>query len=256
MRILIGVVAAVLAAGAAQAATSPFAGSWKMDLAKSQLAGDTVTYTATATGFESSGGSITYTFAVDGKDYPTLADRTTAWSKAADGGWDMTTKAAGKVLNKAHRTLSADGKKMMTTYTEYRPDGTTATEKDVYERVSGTTGLAGKWKSIKVDAAMDIITITVPAPGSFKFDAPIYKEVIAGKTDGSPATVTGPTISPGASATFKATGAAKWDYAYLLKGKAIAQGVMTVSADGKTFTDTSWAPGKEAEKSVAVYAKQ
>jgi hypothetical protein len=255
MRILIGVVAAVLAAGSAQAATSPFAGSWKMDLARSQLTGDTVTYTATAAGFESSGGAVTYKFAIDGKDYPTLGDRTTAWSKAADGGWDMTTKASGKVLSKAHRTLSADGKKLMTTYTEYRPDGTTATEKDVYERVSGTTGLAGKWKDIKVDAVADAITIAIPSPGSFRLEDPIYKQVITGKTDGSPVTVTGPTIPPGASATFKANGANEWDYAYILKGKAITHGVMKVSADGKTLSDTSWAPGKEAEKSVSVYAK-
>ena len=38
MRILVGVMAGLLAAGAAEAATSPFAGSWKMDVAKSQLA--------------------------------------------------------------------------------------------------------------------------------------------------------------------------------------------------------------------------
>jgi hypothetical protein len=256
MRILIGAAAAVLLAGSAQAATSPFAGSWKMDVAKSQLAGDTVTYTTTAAGFESSGGAVTYKFAIDGKDYPMLGDRTTAWAKAPDGGWDMTMKAAGKVVTKSHRTLSADGKKMMTTYTEYRPDGTTVTEKDVYERVSGTSGLAGKWKDIKVDAAADAMIIAIPAPGAFKLDDPAFKQTLSGKTDGSPVSVTGPTIPPGASATFKAKGANEWDYTYLLKTKVLTHGVMKVSADGKTLTDTSWAPGKETEKTVSAYVKQ
>jgi hypothetical protein len=31
---------------------------------------------------------------------------------------------------------------------------------------------------------------------------------------------------------------------------------MTVSADGKTLKETTWVPGKEAEKSVSVYDKQ
>jgi hypothetical protein len=30
---------------------------------------------------------------------------------------------------------------------------------------------------------------------------------------------------------------------------------MSVSADGKTLTDTSWVPGKESEKEVDVYTK-
>lgn len=256
MRILVGVMAGLLAAGAAEAATSPFTGSWKMDVAKSQLAGDTVTYTKTATGFESSAGAITYKFAIDGKDYPTLGDRTTAWAKAPDGGWDMTVKASGKVLTTAHRTLSADGKTLTTTYTEHRPDGSTVTEKDVYQRVTGTSGLAGKWKDVKVDAVADAMSITVAAPGTFKIDTPAFKQTIAGKTDGSPVTVTGPTIPPGASATFKAKGAAEWDYAYKLKDKPLAEGIMKVSADGKTLTDTSWSAGKPAEKSVSVYLKQ
>lgn len=249
---------AVLAAasGAAQAADSPFAGTWKMDVAKSHLVGDTVTYAKTATGFESSGGSITYKFAIDGKDYPMLAGRTAAWSQTTDGGWDVVYKANGKVMTKLHRAISADGKQMLSTYAEPRPDGSTVTEKDLYERVSGTSGLTGKWKNVKVDAVGDSMTIAVPTPGAFKIDNATYKQVVSRKTDGSSATVTGPTIPPGATATLKAAGPGKWDYAYLLKAKVFGQGVMAVSADGKTLTDTSWSPGKKAEKSVLVYARQ
>jgi hypothetical protein len=41
----------------------------------------------------------------------------------------------------------------------------------------------------------------------------------------------------------------------MLQGKVYAKGVMSVSADGKTLTDTSWVPGKESEKEVVVYTK-
>jgi hypothetical protein len=244
------------AAGAAQAAPSPFAGTWKVDLAKSHLAGDTVTYAKTAKGYTSTGGAMSYAFAVDGKDYPSMGDRTTAWAKAADGGWDETVKAGGKVIDKAHRTISADGKSMTITGVETRPDGTTATDKDVYTRVSGTSGLAGEWRSVKVQGTSDVETISTPTPGAFRLEDATYKQTIAGKLDGSTATVTGPTMPPGATATYKAKGPAVWEYTFGLKGKTIGQGVMKVAADGRSMTDTSWAPGKADEKSVTYYVKQ
>lgn len=249
-------IAAVAAASGAFAAGSPFDGTWKVDLAKSQLAGDTVTYAKTATGYTSSGGALSYPFAVDGKAYPTMGGRTATWTAAKDGGFDIAFKDGAKVLTKAHRTFSADGKQMVTTYTEYRPDGTTATEKDVYARASGTTGLAGKWKSIKVDGVSDVETFSTPSPGTFKLEDATYKQVITGKLDGSPVTVTGPTIPAGATGTFLAKGPAVREYTYVIGGKVLGQGVMKLNADGKSFTDTSWAPGKEDEKSVSYYVKQ
>jgi hypothetical protein len=253
--IAIGLVMLAVAGGSAHAA-SPFVGHWKLDVAKSHFAGDTMTFVKTSSGFQTSGGSVTYAFAIDGKDYPMFPGRTTAWTKTGDGAWDIVIKGDGKVLTKAHRVLSPDGKRLMTTYVEYRPDGATSTEKDVYDRLSGTDGLAGKWKDVKVDAATDAIDIAVPGPGLFRLEQPSYKQVIVGKTDGSAATLTGPTLPPGAAAKYKAVGLDKWEYTFLLGAKVFGKGVMKVSPDGKMLTDTSWAPGKEDERSMAVYLKQ
>jgi hypothetical protein len=63
-------------------------------------------------------------------------------------------------------------------------------------------------------------------------------------------------VPPGVTASYKAIGVDKWDYELSIKSKLYVQGVMTVSAGGKTLTDASWVPNKEAEKSVAVYDKQ
>src|SRR5580658_7794737 len=76
---------ALLAAGAsaASAADSPFSGTWKLNVEKSTLAGQTLTYTASATGFEFSNGStVKFDFAIDGKDYPVIPGRTVSWTKA------------------------------------------------------------------------------------------------------------------------------------------------------------------------------
>jgi hypothetical protein len=248
-------IALAASSASAHAATSPFVGHWTLDPAKSNFAGDIVTYTKTAKGFRSASGSVTYAFAVDGKDYPTVPGYTISWTKSSDGGWDVTAKVKGTVSMKAHRMISPDGKHLITTYTNYRPDGSTTTEKDVYDRLSGAGGLAGEWKEVKVDAAVSTLDIDVPAPGAFKLANSAYKEVIEGKTDGSKAVLSGPTIPPNAGAVYKAVSADKWDYTFFIGDKVFAKGTLTVSPAGKMLTDVSWTPGKESEKSTGVYLK-
>ncbi|WP_174301595.1 hypothetical protein [Caulobacter sp. S45] len=241
--------------GVALAADSPFAGTWKLDTTKSQFTGDTLDYSKTATGMHYSDGAVAYNFAMDGKDYPVMPGRTTSWTKTSADGWDMVAKADGKVVVKSHRMLSADGSTLSSAWTEYRPDGTTAKGSTVYKRLSGSTGLAGKWKDVKVQATDDTMKIMVPAVGHYEMVSPAYKSTIIGMTDGTPAPIKGPTVPPGAMASYKAAGMGTWDYTITVQGKAYEKGMLTVSPDGKTLTDTSWTPGKESEKSMAVYDK-
>lgn len=245
------------AAVPALALASPFDGTWKLDIAKSKFTGDTMTYTKTATGYRySNGGPVSYAFAVDGKDNTVVPGRTMAWTKAADGGWDVVAKANGKVMSKAHRTISADGKTLTSTYTEYRPDGTTVHESDVYTRISGDKGLAGEWRDTKVQSASDTMKIATSAGGGYQIDYPAFKEAIAGKTDGNLVAAKGPTLPTGAMIGYKADGPRKWTFNGGIGGKTYFSGVMTVSDDGKTMTRRSWVPGKESEASTEVYVKQ
>ncbi len=241
--------------GVALAADSPFAGTWKLDIAKSQFTGDTLDYSKTATGMHYSDGAVAYDFAVDGKDYPTMPGRTTSWTKTGAGSWDAVFKASGKVVVKSHKMLSADGSTLSSSWTEYRPDGTTAQGSTVYKRVTGSAGLSGKWKDVKVQATDDTMKIMIPAMGRYEIVSPAYKSSTMGMTDGTPAPIKGPTVPPGAMASYKAAGMGVWDYTITVQGKAFAKGMLAVSPDGKTLTDTSWTPGKESEKSMAVYAK-
>ncbi len=177
-----------LFAAAPVLAESPFVGTWKMNASKSTFAGDTMTYDKTATGYHFTNGStIAYDFGHDGKPYPTvIPGRTTTWMKASDGGWDIVFIADGKPLTKAHRTLSADGSTMTTTYEEYRGDGTTVHESDIYTRVSGKDGLVGKWRSVKVDAASDTLMISPVSSMTYKIEYPQNKVVLTPTLDGAP----------------------------------------------------------------------
>src|SRR5271170_5840362 len=150
------------------AADNPWVGTWKLDIAKSTFTGDTFTYSKTANGMMhySDGSTINFDFGIDGKEYKTVFDRTTTWTPVGDNAWDTVGKANGTILAKSHRQLSPDGKTLTITTTRTRPDGSPNNEEDVYTRVTGTTGLVGKWRSTKVNiSAADVYIVSAPAPG-------------------------------------------------------------------------------------------
>lgn len=234
-------------------------GSWKLDKAKSNFAGDTMTYSKSANGLYhySDGSTESFDFGTDGKEYPALHGRTTTWTAAGDHAWDSETKAKGTVLYKAHRALSDGDKTLTITGTGTKPDGSTFNESSVYTRVSGTSGLVGKWRSIKSDAGSpDLFVVTSPSPGVFHYEIPDYKQSTEGKLDGSDHPVTGPTAPPGLTFGGKFDSPTKLSYVLKFDGKPTMYGRQTMAADGASYTDVSWSPGKEDEKSTAVYVKQ
>lgn len=254
--------AAVVGAAGAATAQDPGAawiGTWKLDKSRSHLSGDTLTYSKNANGFlhYSEGGPIQYDFAIDGKDYPAFADRTSSWTAVGDHAWDSVTKAKGVVLAKVHHELSGDAKTLTITATGTKPDGSTFNEESVYTRVSGAKGLLGTWRSTKSDSGPpETYVVSSPAPGVMRWNLPDWQDTVEGKMDGADVPVTGPRAAPGMTYSAKFEGPSKIRYSVKFGGEAATVGVETMAADGKTFTDVSYTPGKEDEKFTALYVKQ
>jgi hypothetical protein len=240
------------------AADSPWTGTWKQNLAKSKLAGDTFTYTEKPGGMlhYDAGGMIQYDFACDGKPYPTLGDRTIACTGSPATGYDFTTTVAGKPYSKSHRSLSADGKTMTVHGTAMRPDGTTASYDETYKRESGTTGLVGKWLDVKDSEQVADVSMWTVTGGTLHMENPAFKQTVDVKLDGTPGKVVGPTIPAGASVTVKSVGPNKLHFVDSLNGKTLNEGTWTIGADGKTITEENWIPGRESEKATILWEKQ
>jgi hypothetical protein len=244
----------------AQAADSPWDGTWKLDPAKSHFTGDTFTI-AQGPGkllHYSDGSTASYDFGVDGKEYKTWSNRTTIWTPAGNNAWDTVTRADGKVLVTSHRQLSADEKNLTMTFAGTRPDGTTFREEDVYDRVSGAGGLIGTWRSIKVSdpSGPREFVITSPAPGVLHYEVPDMKATAEGRTDGSDTPLMGPDVPPGSTISFKMLSPTKIRYVMKINGKTDNIGEETLAADGRSFSDMNWNPGKENEKTTGVFLKQ
>lgn len=243
----------------ALAVDNPWVGTWTLDLNKSHFTGDTFTYSKATNGMMhfSDGSVANFDFGIDGKGYKTVYDRTTTWTAAGNNAWDSVTKANGKVLVNTHRQLSDDGKTLTITETGKRPDGTTFHDEAVYTRVTGTTGLVGKWRSTKVTiSAPDSFIISSPSPGIMHWDIPAYKESVQGKLDGTDLPITGPNVPPRLTLAVKQVSPTKISYVVKGNGKPDSYGIQTLAADGKSFTDVSWSAGKPGEKATGVYVKQ
>lgn len=239
-------------------ASSPWNGTWKLDEAKSQMAGGTFTYSMQPSGTYrfSDGSNLQFTFACDGKDYPVVADYSATCTKAGDQTYVFTSLKNGKLVSTSTQVISSDGKTMTDTTKGTRPDGTPFTDIEVDRRISGTTGLAGEWKSAKSSSsAPSVMKISVSA-NAMTLEFPGYKSTVTAKLDGTDAPATGPQVPPGVTMSLKSQGTNEVTSASKLNGKVYSYDLYTLSADGKTITDVSWLPGKPNEKQTYVYEKQ
>jgi hypothetical protein len=258
-KIMLAIAVVALSAVSAAAADNPWTGKWKLDLTKSDFAGDTFTYSQAANGMYhfSDGSTVSFDFGIDGKEYPTVYGYSGIWTAGGDKAWDSVSKFKGKVTDKSHAEISPDGKTLTFKDTGTKPDGSTFSNTSVYTRLSGTTGLTGKWKSTKINiSAPDELIVTSPSEGVLRWEDPQYKSSMQGKLDGSDIAVTGPTVPAKVTQAFKIDSPSKLSYTVKVDGKIVGLGTQTISPDGKTFSDVSWNPGKESEKSKSVYNKQ
>ena len=242
----------------ALAADNPFAGTWKLDPSKSHLTGETFTYSKAPNGMiRYDDGAVSSDFGIDGKPYPMANGHTTTWTANSDRSWTSVNKFNGTVMGTVQRELSADGK----TYTLHavgkQADGTPYDETIVYTRVSGNSGLIGKWRDTKfTQQESSTMAVSFPSPGVIKWEFPEDKAFVTGKTDGSDLPFSSPILSGNFTMSIRMDGPRKLSYTSKLDGKPIQYGTDTVSADGKTITDVTWKPGKESEKQTGIYIKQ
>jgi hypothetical protein len=238
---------------------SPWVGTWKLDKSKSDFTGDTMSYSRGSNGtyHYTDGSTVSYDFAIDGKEYPSTPGNTTSWIVSGEHGWDTTIKTTGNFLVKVHRELSNGDKTLTVTATGTKPDGSTFNEETVFTRVTGTTGLVGKWRDIKSnEGSPQMFVVTSPSAGVLHWEIPDYKESAQGKMDGTDLPIEGPSVTPGMTFGGKLETPSRLAYVLKINGKPLMFGVQTMSADGTSFTDISYSPGKKDEKSTAFYVKQ
>jgi len=247
----------LLAAGAIAAGDLPYAGKWKMNQAKSDFKGTTMTYSQTATGeMEYNADGLSYKFKTDGKEYPAVFGMTATWKQIDPVTFETVDKMNGKVISTDTTKISADGKSMTVESKGTKPNGESFDDTVAFQRVSGGPGMAGKWKTAQVK---------VGSPGVMEFSAAgsdgltltlsDYQATCTAKFDGKDYPATGPQVPPGFTLAIRKTGARSFEMIEKDHGKDLYKVEYTVSADGKTLTEIGGATATN-EKIKVVYDRQ
>jgi hypothetical protein len=253
-RASIAVACVVLVGAAVRAADPAYVGKWKFNQAKSTVTGDTVTIGPAANGmmsFNSQG--FSYTFKLDGKDYPTPDGGTTAWTQTSPTVWDVTNHMNGKVSATYHLTLNGDvlgvSAKMM------NPTGASMDFTSSYKRMSGGPGFAGKWMSTEMK--MPATTMEVASSGAngvmIKSDA---FPTVSCQFDGKDNAGQGMMAGSKTSIACRKISDSSFEVTTKIDGKPFYVEVYSVSTDGKTLTDNGTPVNAKSEATKMVFDKQ
>jgi hypothetical protein len=245
------------AAVALVAADASYVGKWKMNVAKSDFGDTTITFVQAPSGeVQMTVDGQTYTFKTDGKDYDGMFGSKMSWRAIDAGAWEATNKMGAKVLSTDTYKVSADGKSLSLVSKGTSPAGAPFENSGVYQRVSGTSGFTGKWKTKNMKmSSPEVIELTASGGDGLSFKMPDQKLVCDAKLDGKSYPCTGPDLPPNTGVVFKKVGANSFSADITIGGRLAYQSTYAGSADGKTLTEAGSAVGT-TEKYKAVYDRQ
>ena len=235
----------------------PYAGTWRLNLAKSDFGETVVTYAETASGeMQLTTTGQSYTFRMDGKDYPALYGATSAWKAIDDTTWETVVRQEGKRISTGTTTLSPDGKTLTSNIKGQKPSGGTFDSTRVYERVSGGPGLVGSWKTKNRPVGTPDVVELIPAgTDGLTIRFPGDREQCEARFDGKDYPVVGPIAQRGLTLALRRTGARSFDVTGTQQGQRLFTIAFTVSDDGHTLTQAGDMVGVSAAF-VAVYDRQ
>jgi len=251
----LGLVAALSCATSAALAQNPFAGTWKVDYAKSHITGDTITFTPEANGkVRVSSDSMSYSAKTDGSATTNPMGDTEHWTKADDNNWKTVT-TEGPVTVTENYMVTNSGKTLTDTATGTKPNGDPLNSSITYTRIAPGKGIYGKWRSTKVsNNSPNTAVIDANGPNGIIWHIPEIKATVKLNFDGKEVAPTGPTVPRGLMLAATKTGPRSFKLTEKMNGKLLFTGRYTVSADGKTMTEYGHAPGAAAPTKL-VYQK-
>jgi hypothetical protein len=227
----------ILASVAGSAASeASFSGTWKLNLEKSQLSGQTLTIEKNPSGtFHYDVEGFAFDFDLTGKEYPTPDGGTTAWKALDATTWDSTSRMHGKVVGTYRASLKGDT--MVSVMKVTKPDGSVVEQTLTLARVSGGPGFLGKWKSGDVTGAPTSIVILTNTPDHITLKYPEFKQVCEASFDGKDYVIKTAGVPTKMTQAFEKTGVNSFRMATKLDGKPFYTDVFTLSPDGKVLTD-------------------
>jgi hypothetical protein len=237
-------------------ADTPFDGTWKLNTAKSDLAGETMSFKMAGAGtWKYTDSDQSYTFKADGTPIVTPMGMQRTFKKTGDGTFESTNTKGGVLLSTSTWTLSADGKTLEIESKGTKPNGDTFDNSTTFSHTSAGKGLEGSWKSTKV-ALSSPNSLTLATSGSdVTLTISAIKATCQAKWDGKDYPASGPTVSDGLTLALTKTSAKSFKLVVKAKEKVLNIAHYTVAADGQSMVEKG-TDGKGKQPFTEVWEKQ
>jgi len=231
-----------------------FSGTWKLNLAKSQLSGTAYTFDKKPSGvWHYSGGGFDADFDLTGKEYTMPSGASITGKELSPTSWELSFGMKGKPISKSKVTLHGDSLIWSSDVTT--PEGKTVQQTSTDTRMSGGPGFVGRWKAGNPQGASTTLKITMQGADGMTIEVPEYQSKVKGSFDGHDHPVMQAGQASKFTNAFAKGGSNSFKITTKLDGKPFALDVYTLSADGKTLTDESTAIAT-SEKTKAVFDRQ
>jgi hypothetical protein len=246
----------VAAATACGGPSPDWNGTWELNPAKSDVPGPTITVSITPDGvYHDAGAGGTVSFRCDGKGFA-MGTETAYCTQKSGSNMEISFFRNGSKASTSDWELSPDEKVLTIKSNKIQADGSVKSKEGRYTRTSGSTGLAGGWRSVNpLEGEPTIWQINLDSHG-LHYSFPPSEQHVDAVLDGTDATLRGPVIDTGSSIAFKERGPREIDLAKKENGQVVSVGIWRISADGRSLTDSYWVPARPNEKVVLVYDKR
>lgn len=163
---------------------------------------------------------------------------------------------SGKTVTTDTLALSGDSKSLTVSSKRNNPTGGTVDDTMVFQRVSGASGLAGKWQAKNFKSSSPaVLELAASGTNGLAYKVPEQGLTCDSKLDGKDYPCSGPTIAAGWTVALAKSGDRIVDMTAKMNGKVLYKVTYTVSADGKTLTESGGATAT-SEKITVVYDRQ
>ncbi len=231
-------------------------GTWQLNTSKSSVPGPAFSISITPAGeYHVESGVTSYSFACNGKEYPTSPQQTMSCVQKTPLVFDTAAKKSGKEVGTAHWELSADGKLLTVLSVPTGGKEPVKPTESSYERDSGSTGFAGGWKIAKPFAASPKHLQLAQKDQTLHIAFPDIGQYADVTLDGSDAAMHGPSVPNGLTISITPQGPQELATLNKFNGTVVNQGYLRISADGRSLQEEFGPPGS-TQKTQLVYDKQ
>ncbi len=238
------------------AADDPFVGKWKLNVTKSQTAGQRIKIDELGPNkYRFDDGAVPQVVVADGTDQPMDFGGTMSLQKTGANTWKAVNKRDGRTLSESTWTVSSDGKALDVHTTGTRMDGSMFDAEMEVVRVGGGSGLAGTWDTRDQKVSSPAVWEIQPHEGGLSLVYPASKGRLDIKFDGKEYTPEGPNAPKGITTSGKRENANTLLLTEKHDGKVLSTTEWRISTDRKTLTMTAHNTG-QSKPEVLVYERQ